>query len=179
WLVQSMREAAAEPSGQRPHPLADLAWLVGFWEDEGEGVTAGTQCDWTAGRGFLLRRHVVTPDGSPAGLPRAGDPRIPGLLPAGPAAPAELTELIGWDPDRESIRSWIFSKDGRFADVTWQQEGEGWSLLVEGRGADAGHEARCRLVPDGPDGFVMQCEGRDDALAGLLPAACSFTRTAR
>ncbi len=179
WLVQSMREAAAEASAPRRHPLAELAWLVGFWEDEGEGVTAGTRCDWTAGRGFLLRHHVVAADGAATSLPQAGDERIPGLLPVRPAESAELTELIGWDPDREAIRSWIFSKDGRFAEATWHREGEGWSLLVEGRGADVGHDLQCRLLPDGPDGLVMQCDGDADALAGLIPPACSFSRTAR
>lgn len=177
WLLQSMREAAAAAPAHRPHPLADLAWLVGFWEDEGEGVTAGTRCDWTPGQGFLLRHHSVTPESRPATLPRAGDERIPGLLPAGPAQPVDVTELIGWDPDRESIRSWIFSSDGRFAEATWQQDATGWVVLVEGRGADSGREVRCALLTDGPDGYVVECDG--DALDGLLPPACGFSRTAR
>lgn len=177
WVLESMREAAAEPPAHRPHPLTDLAWLVGFWEDEGEGVTAGTRCDWTPGQGFLLRHHSVAPDSRPASLPRAGDARIPGLLPTGPARPVELTELIGWDPDRESIRSWIFSADGRFAEATWQQDATGWVVLVEGRGADSGREVRCTLLTDGPDGYVVECDG--DTLDGLLPPACGFSRTAR
>lgn len=177
WLLESMREAAAEPPTHDPHPLADLAWLVGFWEDEGEGVTAGTRCDWTPGQGFLLRRHSVAPDNRPATLPQTGDERIPGLLPAGPAQPIDVTELIGWDPDRESIRSWIFSSDGRFAEATWQQDASGWVVLVEGRGADSGREVRCALLTDGPDGYVIECDG--DTLDGLLPPACGFSRTAR
>lgn len=177
WLLQSMREAAASAPTHRPHPLADLAWLVGFWEDEGEGVTAGTRCDWTPGQGFLLRQHSVAPDSRPATLPRTGDERIPRLLQAGPSQPVDVTELIGWDPDRESIRSWIFSSDGRFAEATWQPDGTGWVVLVEGRGADSGREVRCSLLADGPDGYVVECDG--DALDGLLPPACGFSRTAR
>ena len=177
WLLQSMRETAAAAPARRLHPLADLAWLVGFWEDEGEGVTAGTRCDWTPGQGFLLRHHTVAPDSQPATLPRTGDERIPRLLQAGPSQPVDVTELIGWDPDRESIRSWIFSSDGRFAEATWQPDGTGWVVLVEGRGADSGREVRCSLLTDGPDGYVVECDG--DALDGLLPPACGFSRTAR
>ncbi len=176
WQLESIREAAAQTVRVPVRPLDELAWLVGFWEDEGDGLTAGTRCDWTPGKGFLMRSHVISPD-FPAQLPGVGDEKIPGLLPAGSVTKGQLTELIGWDPDRQAIRSWIFTADGRFAEGTWQREGEGWAVLVEGRGADAGHETRCTLVPDGPDGLVVQCVG--DGLDGLLPPACGFTRTAR
>ena len=177
WLLESVREAASATAEQPRRPLDELAWLVGFWEDVGEGVTAGTRCDWTPGKGFLLRNHVVSPDKAPAELPQSGDEQIPGLLPVGAVAKGELTELIGWDPDRREIRSWIFTADGRFAEGAWQREGDGWTVLVAGRGADAGSEVRCRLLPDGPDGLVVQCDG--EGLEGLLPPACGFARTAR
>ena len=177
WRLDSIREAAAQAAVAPARPLDELAWLVGFWEDDGDGLTAGTRCDWTPGKGFLLRTHQIAPDPVPAQLPHAGDENIPGLLPTGSAADGELTELIGWDPDRQAIRSWIFTADGRFAEGTWHRENGGWTVLVEGRGADAGREAHCRLLPHGPEGLLMQCSGDD--LDGLVPPACGFTRTAR
>ena len=177
WFLDSMRETAAKAVEVPARPLDELAWLIGYWEDVGEGVTAGTRCDWSPGRGFLVRQHVVSPDRRPADLPRSGDQRIPALLSVGSDDRSELTELIGWDPERQEIRSWIFAADGRFAEATWRRAGDGWAILVEGRGADSGRTAECTLQSDGADGLVIQCDG--DALGGLVPPACDFTRTAR
>ena len=121
WLLESVRESGTTKEEALPRPLEALGWLVGSWEDVGEGVTAGTRCDWTAGRAFLVRNHAVTPYAAPANRPRAGDEAIPGLLPTGGTATRELTEIIGWDPERQEIRAWMFSSDGRFADAAWSR----------------------------------------------------------
>jgi uncharacterized protein (TIGR02246 family) len=177
WRLASVRETPAVAPAAPARPLEQLAWLVGSWEDVGEGVIASSQAAWTGDRAFLVRRHLITPDAVAAATPAAGDQRIPGLLPAGGTARRELTEIIGWDPERESIRCWIFSSDGRFAEGMWSKDGPAWTVRVEGRGLDAGREATCTLTADGPDGLVIQTEG--ESLAGLLPPACGFTRTAR
>jgi hypothetical protein len=105
------------------------------------------------------------------------DDTIPGLLPPGDAGPRELTEIIGWDPERRVVRSWLYSSTGRFGEATWSREGDAWRLHVEGRGADAGLECVCTIAPVGPDRVEVRCAG--DGLAGLLPPACAFVRTAR
>ena len=187
WLVESLRESplpAAEAAGSVARPLDELAWLLGAWEDVGEGVTASTQCFWSAGRAFIVRSHAVRPDQAPESLPAAGDTRIPGLLPAAAVGPRELTEIIGWDPERRAIRSWIFTSTGRFAEATWTRSGDAWTrsgdawtVQVEGRGRDEGLECGCTLGRVGVDGLVVRCSS--DALAELLPPDCEFTRTAR
>jgi uncharacterized protein (TIGR02246 family) len=178
WMLESVREtsqpAAAVAAAERP--LESLEWLVGAWEDIGEGVLASTQCFWSAGRGFLVRSHAIRGDAAATDRPVAGDARIPGLLPAGNPQPRELTEIIGWDPDRRVIRSWIFTSSGRFAEGTWTREGDTWTVLVEGRGRDEGAACTCTLAPAGTDGLSVTCAG--DALADLLPPACEFLRTA-
>jgi len=100
-----------------------------------------------------------------------------GLLAVAAGSPRELTEIIGWDPERQEIRSWMFSSDGRFAEATWSQSGEGWAIEVEGCGLDAGRTATGLLLPVGPDAVEVRWQGA--GLEGLLPPACSFTRTAR
>jgi len=172
WMLESVREAAHAAAAR---PLDALAWLVGSWEDDGAGVTAGTHGFWSPGRAFLVRTHSVS--AAVATPPDPGDDQVPGLLPPGDAGPRELTEIIGWDPDRRAVRSWLFSSTGRFGEATWSREGEDWRLRVEGRGADEGLECRCTIVPVGPDRLELRCDG--DALAGLLPPACGFVRTAR
>jgi hypothetical protein len=180
WRLASMREASASQTAATSspaHPLAELGWLVGSWEDIGAGVTAGTACFWSAGRGFLVRTHTVTFDDTPEARPAPGDERIPGLLPAGPRRPLELTEIIGWDPRERAIRSWVFTSTGGFAEGTWSREASGWKVRLEGRGADSGLTCVCALVPQGADGLTVTCD--TDALAHLLPPACDFVRTAR
>lgn len=181
WLLESVREAslpaAAPPAAARP--LDELAWLVGSWEDVGEGVTAGTQCFWSAGRAFLVRSHVVTIDAA-ATLPAAGDDSVPGLLPPGtsPAGTSrEITEIVGWDADRRCIRSWLFTSDGRFAEGVWRPDGKAWQVRYEGGGPDAALSGSLRIERIGPDEVSITCA--DDALADVMPPACDFVRTAR
>jgi len=85
--------------------------------------------------------------------------------------------MIGWDPERQVIRAWLFAADGRFAEATWSRSETGWLVRIEGQGGDAGRTATLSLEPDGPDGFTLRCEG--EGLEGLCPPACSFSRTAR
>lgn len=180
WLVESLRESpvpGAETAAATARPLDELAWLLGAWEDVGEGVTASTQCFWSAGRAFIVRSHAVRPERAPESRPTAGDTRIPGLLPAADADSRELTEIIGWDPEQQAVRSWIFTSTGRFAEATWTKAGDDWTVRVEGRGRDAGAACECTLQRVGIDGLVVRCSS--DALAAVLPPACEFTRTAR
>lgn len=175
WVLENVREAAAPAPASVPRPLEALDWLVGSWEDEGGGMVAGTRCQWSPGRGFLVRSHVITP--AAESRPAADDDRIPALLPAADPRGRELTEVIGWDPDLGAIRSWIFAADGRFAEGTWHQDGDRWTIHVAGRGRDEGSTATCTLVPGPGDSLAVRCDaGR---LAALLPPACTFTRTAR
>lgn len=177
WRLASVRETACPVPARAARPLDELAWLVGHWENVGAGVTASGECVWSGDRHFLTRRHLIAPAAPAADRPAAGDAQIPGLLPAAGTARRELTEIIAWDPEREAVRSWIFSSDGRFAEATWSRAGEAWAVRVEGRGIDAGREATCTLTADGSDGLLVEVDG--DSLAGLLPPACGFTRTAR
>ncbi|MFO0190361.1 MAG: SgcJ/EcaC family oxidoreductase [Planctomycetia bacterium] len=177
WMIESVRETAA-PTVVRPrHGLDELDWLVGSWEDIGEGVTAGTQCFWSAGKAFLVRTHAVTFDAPAAGRTVAGDGSIPGLLSPEAGKSREITEIIGWDPERGQVRSWLFTSDGRFAEGFWTREGDRWVVRLEGRGAD--ESALCTLAVErvGSDEVVVRCEG--DALVHLMPPACGFVRTAR
>ena len=177
WMMESLRESPQAAPAAQPRPLEELGWLLGAWEDVGEGVTASTQCFWSTGRGFLVRSHAVRPDQSPESLPAAGDRSIPGLLPADDSGPRELTEIIGWDPERQAIRSWVFTSAGRFAEGVWTKQGDAWTVRFEGHGRDEGTSCDCTLTRVGVDGLEIRCSS--DALAAVLPPACAFTRTAR
>ena len=181
WLLESVREASlappAGPNAEPSRPIDALGWLVGAWEDAGEGVTASTQCFWNAGRSFLVRSHVVTYDAAAGVRPVSGDDSIPGLLPPGGGSRREITEIIGWDPDRAALRSWLFTSEGRFAEATWTPEGKHWRVQIEGQGADAGTTGSLVIERLGADELAIRCD--DAGLADVLPPACDFMRTAR
>jgi uncharacterized protein (TIGR02246 family) len=177
WLLESVREAALPEETDPVRPLDQLAWLVGTWEDVGPGVVASTRCFWSAGNAFLIRAHAVTPTGASEPRPEAGDARIPGLLPAADVAGREVTEIIGWDPESQSIRSWIFTSAGRFAEGVWERDGEAWKVRMDGRGDDAGKACACTFVRVGPDEVSVRGDG--DGLAAALAPVCDFIRIAR
>lgn len=181
WMLESVREASLAaplaPSTAPARPLDALEWLVGAWEDAGEGVTAGTQCFWSAGRSFLVRSHVVTFDPADAVRPVSGDDSIPGLLAPGAGPRREITEIIGWDPKRGQLRSWLFTSEGRFAEATWTPEGDAWRVRFDGQGADVGATGSVVIERLGPDELAIRCD--DDGLADVMPPACDFMRTAR
>jgi len=177
WVIDTVRESAASRGPVASRPLDELAWLVGQWEDAGEGVTASTQCFWSANRSFLVRSHVVSSDAVQEQRPLPGDARIPGLLPAGPPGKREITEIVGWDPDRGQIRSWYFTSAGRFADGVWSRDGDAWTVRLEGPGFTEAADATCTLSRMGDDELSVRCGG--PAVAEFLPPACDFLRTAR
>lgn len=173
WVLSSVREAAAVVPDRPRRPLDALDWLVGTWEDVTDGLTADTHCTWSAGRAFLVRSHVSTPDAT-APAPADG---VPALLPAEGAA-REIAEIIGWDPKQGRIRSWVFSSDGRFAEGEWRRVGEGdeWTVTFTGRGADADLTTTRTVRRLGDDGVVVTAG--EGPLATALPPAADFVRTA-
>jgi uncharacterized protein (TIGR02246 family) len=177
WLLESVREAAVPSDEQPARPLDELAWLVGMWEDVGPGLTASTRCFWSAGRAFLIRTHAVAAATGSDAPAAAGDDRIPGLLPAADVQGREVTEIIGWDPERREIRSWAFSSQGRFAEGVWTRDGDTWKVRIEGRGTDAGRTSECTLVRRGSD--EVSVRSADDALAAAFAPVSDFIRTAR
>ena len=193
WMLDSVRESHA-PVAARPespaNPLDELGWLVGSWEDVSEGVTASTHCFWSANKAFLVRSHVVSADSMSDRRPQPGDASIPGLLPTGTPAgrgTTEITEIIGWDPERGQIRSWLFTSDGRFAEGSWSRadatettrssSDPSWMVRMEGRGGDLAADCTFELVRVGDDG--LECRCGSDALAAVVPPACEYVRTAR
>jgi uncharacterized protein (TIGR02246 family) len=179
WMLESVREAAVPlPAAAGPSPLEQLSWLVGFWEDVGADVAAGTHAFWSADKAFLIRSHVVTREETAAPT-AAGDGAdgIPALLEVKPADTCEITEIVGWDSDRRQLRSWLFSSAGRFAEGTWSREGDSWRVCLTGGGPDATAECVYTLSRVGPDEIAVR--GDAGRLAGLMPPAADFVRTAR
>lgn len=115
WQLNSAEELPAAPVS--PSNLKQLEWLVGKWVDNTPEGRIETEFRWSHSGNFLLRsftRH------SQEGAESLG------------------TQIIGWDPRSQEIRSWTFHSDGAFGEATWSRNGDAWmtnttSTLADGR----------------------------------------------
>ena len=119
WMIDSIEESPVPVPATSVEALKDLDWLIGRWVDESEVARVDTTFRWAASQAFLLRSFLVTT--------ADGDVR-------------EGTQVIGWDPRSNEIRSWSFQSDGSFGDATWSKSGNDWlgkssQTLADGRAA--------------------------------------------
>jgi uncharacterized protein (TIGR02246 family) len=117
WYLTSVRETDLPP-GEDPasesSELDQLAWMVGEWVDEDSDGYVRTTCDWAKNGKFLTSNFEVNIDG---------------------AVQLEGTQVIGWDPVTQSIRSWLFDSEGGFGEGVWRRDGDRW--IVESRTTQA------------------------------------------
>ena len=105
WLIDSIEEIPLPQPTSTAAALKGLDWLIGEWVDDSEDVKVSTTFRWTANEAFMLRSfNVETKDG----VTLTG------------------TQVIGWDPVIQQIRSWSFNSDGSFGEAIWSQSGVSW-----------------------------------------------------
>ncbi len=105
WKIDTIEETAAVAPESQYDALQELEWLIGRWVDDSENARVDTVFRWTSNRAFLLRSFAVT--------------TADGTVTNG-------TQVIGWDPRAQEIRSWSFQSDGSFGDGTWSKSGDDW-----------------------------------------------------
>ncbi len=105
--------------------LKELEWLVGKWEDKGDGggIRVTSTYEWDQEKNFLLQQFTVKKENKKT---------------------LEGKQIIAFDPIRMKIRSWIFNSEGGFGESFWSREGNSWySVLAfttgDGRVASATH----------------------------------------
>jgi uncharacterized protein (TIGR02246 family) len=145
WLIESAREVTCHMPPQTNH-LKDLQWLIGEWSSAASpaGVSLQTTYDWTASQAFLIRKFKVEGKGT--------------FMHGG-------TEIIGWDPRSENIRSWVFDSDGGFGETTWVQDGSRWIIKYSGTLAD-GSAASATHVLARIDDNAATVESKDRTVNG-------------
>ena len=119
WYLNSVRETDAQPTSESPtaetEELDQLAWMVGEWVDQDEEATVRTRCEWAKNNKFLTSHFNVT---------------------AGDQLELEGTQVIGWDPVAQQIRSWVFDSEGGFGEGVWRQEGNQWIVETKSTQSD-------------------------------------------
>jgi hypothetical protein len=127
--------------------LKKLQWLVGDWLEERDDpprTTSRTTCDWNSSGQYLIRRFLTESD--------------QGETPSG-------TEIIGWDPRAQRIRSWSFEPDGGFGESTWARDGEQWVIRHSGTLPNGGDLSVTYLVTL-IDADTMKVEVKDRTING-------------
>lgn len=127
WLLDRVTDDAAPV----PHPskhLQALEWMLGSWNGGSKDSKVHIECNWTANRSFLNRSFTIT----------EGNETFTG------------TQIIGWDPINKRIRSWTFDQDGTYAEGTWTQRGDAWTILNQG------------VLPDGSKSGMVNVMTRID-----------------
>ncbi len=122
WRMDRVTEQQLPaPAPSHYEQLKELEWMIGTWVDAGEDATVTTTCRWTTNQNFLVRSFKVLVDDQ---------------------VDFEGTQIIGWDPLHETIRSWLFDSDGGFGAGRWSREDSRWvvkslQVLADGRRASA------------------------------------------
>lgn len=116
WKISQLIETPV-PEITSADRLAELAWLIGHWEEayKEAGLTIHSRFQWARGGAYITRNVTVK---------RGEDPLLEGW------------QIIGWDPVTGSIRSWTFDDAGGYSEGQWTREGQRWLLRETGYAAD-------------------------------------------
>ncbi len=137
WVIDSMDEMAVPQPQSAAAALAELDWMVGSWKDASGSSPVNTTVRWSIGGSFLVRTFEVG----------EGDEKTQG------------TQIIGWDPRAQQIRSWNFDADGSFGDGVWSKNGDQWLIKSSQTLADGGTASGT---------YVIQLKSNDEFTAQLL-----------
>jgi uncharacterized protein (TIGR02246 family) len=136
WLVAAARETAADPDPTPHDRLLPLAWLVGEWVDESAETALAINCRWADNQNFLLIDFKATVEGEVV---------------------MQSGQRIGWDPQAERIRSWVFDSDGGYGDGRWAAVNGTWVIKSTAAmpNGDSG-SATIYIEPVSADKFLMK-----------------------
>jgi uncharacterized protein (TIGR02246 family) len=110
WLMDMVNEVEEFVPLSHYEQLKPLEWMIGSWVDQDPTNRIETSCEWTENRNFITRSFTVFIDG---------------------VADLRGTQIVGWDPSTNTIRSWMFDARGTFGTGTWKQDGDRWIVRTK------------------------------------------------
>jgi uncharacterized protein (TIGR02246 family) len=105
WQICQLTETAA-PAPSAFSQLEALKWLIGNWENKDADQTVESKVESAGDKNFLVRTFKLK----------------------GEETQTDGWEIVGWDPDRQQIRSWIFDSNGGFGESSWSYDGGHWLI---------------------------------------------------
>jgi uncharacterized protein (TIGR02246 family) len=141
WRIESVREWSFEVDSNYSH-LQPLEWLIGNWVATSPGRTSEMKFEWTKNKNFIKRTFTI----------KKGDEDY--TITTG-------TQVIGYDPSTDQIRSWLFDSDAGFAETVWTVEEDGLvghsnGVLIDGSKT----QSTDILKRDSEDHFTVQSVDR-------------------
>lgn len=139
WLIDSVRETSLPDPGSAEH-LKGLAWMNGHWRYAKDDVAMEVESAEVANGNFRSNRFRLT---------------------FKKEVLHEGTQILGWDPVKKQIRSWVFSSDGSFGEGYLEKSGDRYVLRVAGVLPDGAKSTATQiLTPDGANRFTWQVSDR-------------------
>lgn len=123
WLLKKVDEADIQAPPSHYEQLKELDWIIGNWKSDSESRSLDLTVDWDKNKNFItMNFNTLTLD----------------------EVDLEGQQIIGWDPAKERIRSWMFDSDGGFGEGLWSKQDKDWFVtmtftLPDGRKASATH----------------------------------------
>jgi uncharacterized protein (TIGR02246 family) len=117
WKIASFREFSDDPVPTPHEYLQPLAGLVGDWVNEGADGKVAISYRWSEDQNFLLGEFQMTSAGNPT---------------------TTSSQRIGWDPQAQLIRSWLFDADGGFSNGQWTVVDDGIVIKSSSVNPDGG-----------------------------------------
>ena len=101
WVFQDITDINLEPAPSNFEHLKPIDWLVGDWTDKDENTEINFNLKWDKYKNFLIQRFTSKV---------LGQEQIEGQ------------QIIGWDPVKKKIRSWVFDSDGGYGEGFWDNK---------------------------------------------------------
>ncbi len=116
WLINEVQETTMQSAQTESH-LHELDWLIGQWSADKPDASAQLNFEWTPDKKFIKSKCTLNKDGK---------------------QPQVDSQVIGWDPQHNTIISWHFDSNGGFGSGTWSKQSDDnkWTVNVVGVGAD-------------------------------------------
>jgi uncharacterized protein (TIGR02246 family) len=114
WLLNSVRDlpdSAPVGAGSNYGALKQLEWLIGHWTSEDKDANVTLSFRWDKNQNFLVMEQNVNAKGENV---------------------VSLTQIIGWDPLQQQLRSWLFDSHGGFGESYWTRRGNSWDVNSAG-----------------------------------------------
>lgn len=141
WLFKQVRQIHLDQAPTNYEKLKELEWLVGKWIDTDEDVTIETTTQWDKYKNFLLQHFTMK---------LYNQDVLDGRL------------IIGWDPNKKEIRSWVFDSDGGFGEGSWYNKDNKWYVKTAYTLANGGKASAVHIYTKIDDNtYTWASEGRD------------------
>lgn len=105
WKIQNLSLFYATPTHSNYEHLKELEWLIGDWVDQDEDTDTHLSYRWDENKNWIFQNYEMA---------ILGQEYLKGY------------QIIGWDPIKKKIHSWIFDSEGGFGECIWSKENDKW-----------------------------------------------------